>query len=239
ALSLTWAFGFNKDVVDGVHSLCSGKRDALFFIAAHTGVIYDYANRTQQLLQQGHCNPITAVAVSHNKKWVVTADAGSDSMMVVWDTLSGTPIKSIFNPHPHGVLSVDISPDALFLVTLSAQRESNQEPTPNEIEYQTISLWEWTQPDKDEALYTSVIEEPDEQKVARFNKSDIRQIITTGDHKTMFWGWEDGGLRGYVPRVSRHDFKQSKGTYTCCCFLTGTSQAITATSHGEVSLIRS
>ena len=24
----------------------------------------------------------------------------------------------------------------------------------------------------------------------------------------MFWGWEDGGLRGYIPRMSRHDFKK-------------------------------
>lgn len=51
ALTLTWAFGFNKDVVDGVHSLCAGGREALFYVAAHTGVIYDYAKRTQELLQ--------------------------------------------------------------------------------------------------------------------------------------------------------------------------------------------
>ncbi|CAN0066674.1 unnamed protein product, partial [Ectocarpus sp. 13 AM-2016] len=85
ALTLNWSFGFNKDVVDGVHSLCSDGRQALFFVAAHTGVIYDYAKRTQDLLQ-GHCNCICAVAVSHNKKWVVTGDAGQDSMLVVWDT---------------------------------------------------------------------------------------------------------------------------------------------------------
>lgn len=51
ALTLNWSFGFNKDVVDGVHSLCSDGRQALFFVAAHTGVIYDYAKRTQDLLQ--------------------------------------------------------------------------------------------------------------------------------------------------------------------------------------------
>lgn len=110
---------------------------------------------------QGHCNPITAVAVSNNKKWVVTADAGPDSMMVVWDTASGTPIKSIFNPHTNGVLGIDMSPDALFIVTLSAPTlltNGNSEP-------QTISLWEWTHPEREDALFTSVIEEPDLQKV--------------------------------------------------------------------------
>lgn len=111
--------------------------------------------------RQGHCNPICAVAVSHNKKWVVTADSGQDSMMVVWDTASGTPIKSIFNPHPNGVMGIDISPDALFIVTLSAPGQSESEET----EPQTISLWEWTHPDREEALFTSVIEQPDVQKV--------------------------------------------------------------------------
>lgn len=51
ALTLTWAFGFNKDVVNGVHSLCMGGREALFYVAAHTGIIYDHEKRTQELLQ--------------------------------------------------------------------------------------------------------------------------------------------------------------------------------------------
>lgn len=38
-------------VVAGVHSLCTEQRAALFYAAAHTGVIYDYATRTQLLLQ--------------------------------------------------------------------------------------------------------------------------------------------------------------------------------------------
>lgn len=112
---------------------------------------------------QGHCNPICAVAVSHNKKWVATADAGQDSMMVVWDTASGTPIKSIFNPHSNGVLAMDISADALFIVTLSDPGQSGSDGGDNEP--QTISVWEWTHPSRKEALFTSVIDEPDIQKV--------------------------------------------------------------------------
>lgn len=81
--------------------------------------------------------------------------------MVVWDTASGTPIKSIFNPHSNGVIGMDISPDALFIVTLSATVKSGGVTS----EPQTISLWEWTHPDREEALFTSVIEEADVQKV--------------------------------------------------------------------------
>eukprot|EP00903_Cladosiphon_okamuranus_P005352 g5347.t1 len=127
-------------------------------------------------------------------------------MLVVWDTASGIPIKSIFNPHPNGVIAVDISPDALFIVTLSAPAPAEGD---NSSEPQMISLWEWTHPERQEALFTSVIDEPDVQKVVKFNSCDVRHIVTTGDRKTMFWGWEDGGLRG-------------------------TSQAITVSSIGEI-----
>lgn len=122
---------------------------------------------------QGHCNPICAVAVSHNKKWVATADAGRDSMMVVWDTASGTPIKSIFNPHLNGVLAMDISADALFIVTLSDPGESGSDG--EDTEPQTISVWEWTHPSRKEALFTGVIDEPDIQKVS-YRLSVVRSI---------------------------------------------------------------
>ena len=105
---------------------------AVFYCAAHTGVIYDYRSRRQHLLQ-GHvrahcgallpprffpcrvahlcvavglnalpsvraqCNPITCCSVSEDKRWIATADAGPDSMIVIWDSATGTPIKTIFN----------------------------------------------------------------------------------------------------------------------------------------------
>lgn len=50
-----------------MHNLSDGNRYALFYVEAHSGVIYDCMNRTQKLLQ-GHCNPITACAVSRDKK---------------------------------------------------------------------------------------------------------------------------------------------------------------------------
>jgi len=53
----------------------------------------------------------------------VTADGGDDSMLVVWDSISGTPIRTYLNPHPNGVKTIDISLDNNYLVTLG-----NDEP---------------------------------------------------------------------------------------------------------------
>lgn len=60
---------------------------------------------------QGHCNQITAAACSDNKKWIVTADSGDDSMLVVWDSYSGTPVRTFLNPHPNGIETMDLSAD--------------------------------------------------------------------------------------------------------------------------------
>lgn len=97
-------------------------RNALFTISAHSGIIYDFEFRTQTVLQ-GHCNFISCCAISKDKRWIVTADAGTDSLLVVWDSHSGAPVKTLFNPHSSGLCSVDISDDALFIATLSQPDE--------------------------------------------------------------------------------------------------------------------
>jgi cilia- and flagella-associated protein 251 len=65
--------GFNKDIDQGVHNLTTDQRHEIFYTAAHSGVIYDYASKKQKILQ-GHCNQIAATACSDDKRWIVTAD---------------------------------------------------------------------------------------------------------------------------------------------------------------------
>ena len=136
ALNLQWVLGFNKDIDQGVHNLTTETRTEIFYSAAHSGVIYDYQQKTQKLLQ-GHCNQITATACSEDKRWIVTADCGEDSMLIVWDSLSGTPVRTFLNPHPDGIRCLDLSTDNRYLATLG-----NDEP-------QTISLWDWTDEKED------------------------------------------------------------------------------------------
>ena len=46
ALNLQWVLGFNKDIDQGVHNLTTESRNEIFYSAAHSGVIYDYANKS-------------------------------------------------------------------------------------------------------------------------------------------------------------------------------------------------
>lgn len=61
-------------------------------------------------------------------------------MLIVWDSLSGTPVRTYLNPHPNGVKTIDISADNTYLATLGNEPEEMP---------QTISLWDWTNEKED------------------------------------------------------------------------------------------
>jgi len=241
ALSLKRVFGFNKDIVGGVQDLTDQNRKAIFYVSGHTGVIFDYESRSQRLLQ-GHGNAISCAAVSKDKQWIVTADAGEDSMCVVWNSYTGTPVKTIFSPHKGGVGAVDISSDALYVVTLSHNSsgtktvggddgESYQEP----IDPQELSIWEWTVPG-DSPLHSAVISSADEQDCVRFHTDDAKQLVTNGSSRVVFWSWDEGSLKFFAPPISSKDFQQPVGRFTQTVYLPDSSRAVTGTVDGDIVL---
>lgn len=223
-LSLEWAFGLNKDFKGVVHNLSDGTRKAIFYVIAHTAVIYDINNHTQRLLQ-GHRNPIVASCCSSSRRFVVTADAGEDSVMIVWDTFSYLPLKTI-PVHGHGgVLACDISSDGMYVATLSKE-------TP-----QRISLWAWTSDAVEiEPEFTADVTATDEQNVIRFNPDDARLVVTNGTRRVIFWSWAEGSWKFYSPPVTAKELKQAVGNFTQSIFIPGTSMAATGTVDGDVLL---
>ena len=111
----------------------------------------------------------------------MTADSGPDSMLVVWDSQTATPVKTFFNPHENGVLTMDISEDAMYIVTLS-----------NEDKQQKISLWDWTNEDLNDPLVTRAFEynKEDKQIWVKFNQSNVKEIVSNGRSRVFFLNWE-------------------------------------------------
>ncbi len=216
-------FGVNKDIINGVHNLTSSSRKEIFYVAGHIGVIYRYATR-EQILLQGHTNPITCVAVSQDKRWIVTADSGVENMIVVWDSTKGIPIKTIFTPHQSGTKSIDISDDALYIVTLSLASEG---------ESQTLSIWEWTS-DRTTPIHSQKIAEADTQILVRFHPEDGKLLVTNGTKRVIFWGWRENELVSHAPPISSKDFRQPVGDFTYSTFIPGTTLAATGTVDGEM-----
>jgi WD40 repeat protein/Ca2+-binding EF-hand superfamily protein len=195
-------------------------------------VIYDYSTKTQKLLQ-GHCNPITSTCVSADKKWLATADSGPDSVIVIWDSDTGVPVKTIFNPHAGGVCALAMSSDAMFVASLSSV-------DPTLASEQELSLWEWTT-DNEGALYTStvphVVGSSNAHTSVNFNPVDPREIVTNGPRNVTFWTWETFLLKSYDPVMSKKEAGAlAHISFITTIYLPETKTCVTSTSAGELVL---
>lgn len=149
---------------------------------------------------------ITTCAVSKDKRWIVTADVGEDCLIVVWDAYKGTPVKTIFNPHPTGVVSVDISRDSMMIAALTSHYDGQQE----------LCLFAWTKEDGDIAILREPIITSDVQHTVNFDSSKPFELATTGPRSVCFWSWENYRLEGYAAKnPSTH-----RGCLTCKCMHT-------------------
>jgi len=222
-LSLQWGFGFSKEVTGGVLNLSNNQRNAIFFPSAHTGVIYDFENRTQILLQ-GHCNTIISCAVSNDKRWIATADNGSEPILVVWDSFTGAPVKTIFNPHLDGAIALDFSDDSLFIVSLSGKDNNGK---------QDVAIWAWTTEDESPALIQHVLTS-EFQHTLKCNPSKHSEIVTTGASTVCFWNWEEFSLECYVSKASKADIGHYGGKFTSTVFLPDNGMALSSTDEGYI-----
>eukprot|EP01039_Chlorochromonas_danica_P007847 gene7848-8660_t len=227
-LDIHWSFGFSKDKIGAAQSLCTKDRNALFLMCAHSGVVYDFENRKQTVLQ-GHCNIISCCAIDKTKRWIVTADSGADSIMVVWDVLTQLPVKTFLSPHANGVCAVDFSDDSSHVTTLSAKTEGF-------VEDQELAIWAWTTVE-DQAIQRVAISTDDPMAFfhsVKFNVNDIYSLATTSMTSVYFWNWESFALESFNGRVSKADLGHVSGDYVSTIFLPNSETALTATTHGYV-----
>ena len=110
-------------------------------------------------------NQITTTCSTGNGRWLLTADKGIDSVIIVWDTrainsvagieksnakrskalelepINAAPIKTIFNPHNGaGIVAASFSVDSKYLATLgNGIRMVLYQDSP-----QTLCVWNWT-----------------------------------------------------------------------------------------------
>ena len=169
SLKLKWALGLNYKIYNGVHNMTNKNRKEIFYVVGNTGVIYDYDNNSQRLLQ-GHviweftqCNKITCTGYNREREIIVTADSGDDSMLVIWDANTGVPKKTIFEPYPKGVMALDISLDGSYIVTLSKAEQ---------IEDQMVTLWRW---EDEDPIFSSNQFHPEIKYIQRFVKYNNSQ----------------------------------------------------------------
>uniref|UniRef100_A0A0L8HB67 Cilia- and flagella-associated protein 251 n=1 Tax=Octopus bimaculoides TaxID=37653 RepID=A0A0L8HB67_OCTBM len=172
ALNISWSFGYNKNIP--VQNLTDDNRSMVVYASSHISVMYDYVSNKQWILQ-GHANSITCIYVSQNKKWLVTADKGKDSAVIIWDTYTYIPIQTLFGASADGMTAIALTPDSKYLATLSAS------------EYQEFSLWDWTVNGEKPLISVNLTPLYGLQNYIYFNPEDYNQIVTNSESHVIFY----------------------------------------------------
>ncbi|NWI54658.1 CF251 protein, partial [Calyptomena viridis] len=221
-LNLSWVFGYNSSLA--VHSLMDGKDRVILYVSSHIAVIHDVLGNRQYHLQ-GHTNVISCLCVSEDKRWVVTADQGPDALIIVWDSFSGIPVRTIFGSHPeHGVCAIAISQDARYLVTISAGT------------VQRVCIWRWTLPTEKPMCSTELRSEFGHQDYVTFNPQNAHEFVSNSKTQVIFYLWGRTSVQGehVALLLSPQTFKCVVGRFSQSVFLFNTSKALTATLAGKL-----
>jgi WD40 repeat protein len=188
-------------------------------------------------------SPISAIAVSRDKRWAVTVDSGvagasSESLLVVWDTQSRVPVRSIVRPHPGGCVAVALSPSGMHIATVSTPFE---DPETGVQGVQEIAVWDWSDGSRaDEPLARSrVPPSVGLSSSVEFHPHDAAQLATTGPERVVFWGVDPPttpdavcSMSFFVPAISRAGMEGAVAGLTSTAFLPSGTEAVTGTTDG-------
>lgn len=155
----------------------------------------------------------------------MTADAGEDSMLVVWNSRSATPVRTYLKPHPGGIKMMDLSADNRYIATLGADVP------------QTCSLWDWTDMDKDgpQVSMKFGLQDIGAAHWIKFNPTDPHELACNGAIRVLFMKWSEKSETFLYHACSMGKGDSSKeDACTKTIFLPGTEKAVTGTTSGEI-----
>ncbi|XP_029916202.1 cilia- and flagella-associated protein 251 [Myripristis murdjan] len=222
ALTLEWAFGINHTLP--VFSLQDHDQLMTLYAGSNVGVIYNHTSNSQHLLQ-GHSSPISCLCVSEDRRWLVTADMGQDSLVMIWDAYTGIPVRTLFDCHPEGgVTALALSKDTKHLATLGAG------------DVQCLCIWDWTSEAEKPLWYTELNSKHGLQNYIIFSPSDSSQLLTSSDSQVLFYKTTQESLECFAPELDNKTFNKVVGLFSQSVFHWKEFQALTATQAGNLVL---
>ncbi|KAJ3038815.1 Cilia- and flagella-associated protein 251 [Rhizophlyctis rosea] len=202
------------------------------------------------------CNLIRSTAVSPTRRFLLTADTGPGSMVIIWDTDPGktededsqSSAEGHGGNNPPVASAPGFTKGALPIKTIFDPHQGHgvvaadfspdtrwfftlgNEPM------QTLAIWDWTS--ESDVPTISVIVDGPPQIWLKVNPRDSSELITNGKDNVNFFTWaEDSGIQQYPPILNAKDFKHTPTAFNTSIFIpTEEGQALSATADGDVIL---
>jgi WD40 repeat protein/Ca2+-binding EF-hand superfamily protein len=211
-----------------VHYLADNEREEIFYPAGHIGLLFAHVDHDQALLQ-GHRNGIVATASSTDKRWLATADAGPDAVTIVWDTISGEPVRTWFDTDLANVAHIAFSADGTLLAVLSGHGENGHHQC-------MLSIWDWSDGgDEPLAQRELLLPQGIPRRMTFHPETDLQLLVTRNSEvDRVQWTVEDG--MDVTPLRPKGVSTKTLGTFVHSLYIPATSQAITTTDGGYVVL---
>ena len=262
--ALEWTHGFSSTLPDSVVNLSTPNSPTrrLAYVAAHTLVVHEsdasdtLGSSAKQFALRGHRSAIRSVRASDDRAVVVTAEAGPDAAVIVWDVHALRPRRTIEGRHPSGVAAADLTPCGRWYATLSDAEEA---APPYE---QVVRVWDLHDAASDEPCFVGVTPAEvahDKQTCVKFNPAAPRELVTNGRTGVAFFVPDDpetsetgrraetdeetdeemdvsssrkkrahrARLRAYAPPVRAGDLNQRVADFTSSAFVTCDGEAST------------
>lgn len=217
--SITWSFGLKTSIK--LINLTTTNRTEIFYVSSHFGVIFNYCHQKMQFLP-GHNFPISSISADASGRWLVSADAGEDTVIIIWDNKKKLPAWSLYNVFPGGVKCVKISQDARFLAAFNC-----------DFNY-TLKFWRWTLGQEKPDGELEMDPEFGTGKHIDFNHKNTEQLAVTMQFRVVFCEWVKGEntLKSFIPTLNFS--KQRIGGFRETIFLDDNHLALTSTNLGFV-----
>lgn len=113
-----------------------------------------------------------------DRRWLGSGDRGPNSAVIIWDAHKYMAIRTMVDTHPNGVVAIQLTPDARYLATLSADDVN-----------QVFAMWNWTRPCKDPICYTLLSADYGTQTKIAFKDDDYFHVMTNSESHVIFYDW--------------------------------------------------
>ncbi|CAH2074708.1 unnamed protein product, partial [Iphiclides podalirius] len=229
--NIRWIHGYNSKI--GVINLNDQGSTMAFYAAGNCAVLYNWTTNEMRILQ-GHRHMVTCIASDSKGKWLVTADAGPENVLIVWDSGDLFPQKTLFSPHgAMKIAKAAISGDAKYLLTLGYKERA------------VVHWWIWSFGENEPHATSEVAIPRNGVLDMAFNSTKSEQfvLITKNDIwigvSEKAFVVERGVLKEtdrYLLRIRMVERKQNAefGRLTCFTFVRETSQILVGSNRGCV-----